>query len=337
MANELANFADGIIIPQLSLNNFLDDNFETPITKINKELRPFIHNIKVAHLNAVSIPKHRDEIARVLSLTQFDVFGVSETNIKPATPKNLYQIPGYKLIRADRTHTTKGGVGIYFRDIYQPQKIQIQYDNLQPEIIFAEVEINRCKIAVGVIYKTPLTSYTVYAEIQEIIAFITTKYSHVILLGDYNIDMLKKNRESDFFKNVILEPFSLHQMIREPTRITNATATLIDHITVTSPEHVKLTGVADFPGISDHCMVYMSYNIKRPKFKPIKIIRRDFKNFDKNDFIREIDRAPWGNILTIDDTNQELNIDDKVTIVENIYREHIDKHAPFKEIVIKNP
>ena len=339
MANELANFADGIIIPQLSLTDFLGngDDFETPITKINKELLQYIHNIKVAHLNAVSIPKHRDEVSRVLSLTQFDVFGVSETSIKPGTPKNLYQIPGYKLIRADRTHTTKGGVGIYFRDIYQPKKIQIQYDNLQPEMIFAEVEINRCKIAVGVIYKTPLTSYTVYAEIQEILAFITTKYSHVILLGDYNIDMLKNNRESDFFKNVILEPFSLHQMIREPTRITSATATLIDHITVTSPEHVKLTGVADFPGISDHCMVYMSYNIKKPKFKPVKITRRDFKNFDKNVFIREMDRAPWGNILTIDDSNQELNIDDKVTIVENIFREHIDKHAPLKEIIVKKP
>ena len=124
MANELANFADGIIIPQLGLTDFLGngDDFETPITKINKELQQFIHNIKVAHLNAVSIPKHRDEISRVLSLTQFDVFGVSETSIKPGTPKNLYQIPGYKLIRADRTHTTKGGVGIYFRDIYQPKK-----------------------------------------------------------------------------------------------------------------------------------------------------------------------------------------------------------------------
>ena len=62
MANELANFADGIIIPQLGLTDFLGngDDFETPITKINKELLQYIHNIKVAHLNAVSIPKHRD-------------------------------------------------------------------------------------------------------------------------------------------------------------------------------------------------------------------------------------------------------------------------------------
>ena len=50
-----------------------------------------------------------------------------------------------------------------------------------------------------------------------------------------------------------------------------------------------------------------------------------------------MDRAPWGNILTIDDSNQELNIDDKVTIVENIFREHIDKHAPLKEIIVKKP
>ena len=339
MANELATFADGINIPEFQIANFLEnvDNFQTPITKINKEMQQYIHNIKIAHLNAVSIPKHRDEISRVLSLTAFDILGVSETNIKPGTPRNLFQLPGYKLIRADRTHTTKGGVGVYFKDMYQPKKISIKYEKLQPELVFAEVEINRCKIAIGVIYKSPAASYGVYADIQEILAFITTKYSHVILLGDFNIDMLKKNRPSEFFSNVILEPFSLHQVIREPTRITKDTATLIDHILVTSPENVKHSGVVDFPGISDHCMIYMAYNIKRPKFKPVKILRRDFKNFDKNAFVRDMDTAPWGNIHTLDENNQEIEIDDKVTIIENIFREHIDNHAPLKEVTIKRP
>ena len=36
--------------------------------------------------------------------------------------------------------------------------------------------------------------------------------------------------------------------------------------------------------------------------------------------------APWGNIEAVDDDD----IDNKVTIFENIHREIIDKHAPFR-------
>ena len=65
----------------------------------------------------------------------------------------------------------------------------------------------------GVVYKSPKTSYRIYAEIQEILAFITTKYNHVMLLSDFNIDMLKNDRESDFLNKVILQPFNLKQII----------------------------------------------------------------------------------------------------------------------------
>ena len=141
---------------------------------------------------------------------------------------------GYKFLKHDRIHTTKGGVGAYFKDIYNPKKIDIRYDGLQPEMIFIEVEINKNKIAIGIIYKSPATSYGIFAEIQEILAFITTKYPHVILMGDFNIDLLKNDRPSNFFREVIMQPFDLHQIIVEPTRITENTATSINHFLVTN-------------------------------------------------------------------------------------------------------
>ena len=337
MLNALATFADAIAIPDFQFPDFYDDNLHTPITKINSELEQFKNFIRFGHLNAVSVPKHREEIYRVIRETLLDIFAVCETNIKPGTPSHLYQMPGYKLIRADRTHSAKGGLGVYCKSEYNPKKIAIKYEKLQPELLFIELEINRNKVAVGVIYKSPAASYGVYAEIQEIIAFITTKYKHVIIMGDFNIDLLKNDRPSNFFRNTILKPFSLHQVINEPTRITENTATSIDHIFVTESENVKHSGVADFPGISDHCMIYMAYSLKRPKFKPVKIVRRDFKHFNENDYIADMEIAPWGNIHTLGEDNNEISIDDKVTVLENIFRENIDKHAPLKEITIKKP
>ena len=42
--------------------------------------------------------------------------------------------------------------------MYKPKKINIRYEALQPELLFAEVEINKNKVAVGVVYKSPKTS-----------------------------------------------------------------------------------------------------------------------------------------------------------------------------------
>ena len=339
--NGLTAVANDVTIPIFTIDNNLDNlftnNMELPISKIKSQFEPYEHLLKFGHLNTVSIPKHKDELYRLISLLDFDFFAASETNIKPSTPSRLYKMPGYKFIHKDRTHTTKGGVGIYFKDIYKPQKIEVNYDNLHPEMLFCEVEINRNKVAIGVVYKTPAESYRIYEEIQEILAFITTKYKHVVLLGDFNVDLLKKNRESEFFNNVILEPFSLHQIIKEPTRYSETTATCIDHISVTEHDSVKMHGVAAFPGISDHCLVYMAYSLKRDKFKPITIIKRDYRNFKKEDFIADMEFAPWGNIHTIDENGLEINIDDKVTVLENIFKENIDRHAPFREVTIKRP
>ena len=94
--NALATFADAIAIPDFQFPDFYDDNLHTPITKINSELEQFKNFIRFGHLNAVSVPKHREEIYRVIRETLLDIFAVCETNIKPGTPSHLYQMPGYK-------------------------------------------------------------------------------------------------------------------------------------------------------------------------------------------------------------------------------------------------
>ena len=43
--------------------------------------------------------------------------------------------------------------------------------------------------------------------------------------------------------------------------------------------------------------------------------------------------APWGNILAVGDED----IDNKVTIFENVHREIIDKHAPFRTFRVTRP
>ena len=312
----------------------LNNNFTTPSREINFKFKNYENLAKLAHVNARSIPKHIHEIDKIVSETKLDILGVSETFISENTPTSIYQIPGYKFINKSRDKKCRGGIGIYVNENLPVKVIKLSTELVQPEMLFVEVVIGNSKMAIGVIYKSPLIPYAVYAAIHENLVAITSKYEHCLVMGDMNINHLLPDSSScKFFTTYVTEPFAFTQVITDPTRITATTSTLIDIMLTACPENVKVQGVVDTPGISDHCLTFMAYSLKKPKFKPKMVTRRDFRKFNKDAFLRDMALAPWGNIEAVDDDD----IDNKVTIFENIHRDIIDKHAPFRTFRVTRP
>ena len=68
-------------IPDISID------FSTPIEFINNKLKCFHKNLNGIHINAQSIPKHYDEIVRLLIETKIDFLAISETFVCDKTPK----------------------------------------------------------------------------------------------------------------------------------------------------------------------------------------------------------------------------------------------------------
>lgn len=309
----------------------------TPCNVIKKKFENFEGLLKIGHVNACSVPKHLHEIDKIINEANFDILGISETFITANTPKTAFGIPGFKFFNAGRINSSRGGVGIYLNANYSAKIIKLPSDLIQPEMIFVEVTVGVVKMAVGIIYRSPLIPYSVFAAIHENLAFVTAKYEHCIILGDCNIDHFKVDSSPlKFFNSYVTEPFAFTQIVEEPTRIAktknNISSTLIDIMLTTNPGNVKVHGVVD-TGISDHCLTFMAYSIKKPKFKAKIISRRDFRNFNETSFIKDIEKAPWGNILAVADDD----IDNKVTIFENIYREIVNRHAPFKTFRVTRP
>ena len=60
------------------------------------------------------------------------------------------------------------------------------------------------------------------------------------------------------------QTFSLTEIIKEPTRITCSTSTLLDHILTNSSEKVSQKDMID-EAISDHQLIYCTRKIKRIK------------------------------------------------------------------------
>jgi exonuclease III len=312
----------------------ISHDFFTPIEIIKSKLKNLKNNLTSFHINAQSIPKHYDEIVRILTETGVDILGVSETFVCEKTPKIFYEIPGYKFFHKDRTMKSRGGTGIYIKEGIDCKEIKLCKEVSQPEICFVEVKCKNTKLAVGVIYKSPLISYTQYAVLTEILAPIITGYEHHIVMGDFNIDHLKPDSSAcKFFREHVSEPFDLSQVITEPTRITDTSGTLIDLFLVSYPDNVKASGVVDFPAIGDHCLIFLSYAIKKPKFTPKIIIKRKMDNFNIEQFKNDIAVAPWGSLSAF----EYGDLDNKITVVENIYRDIMDKHCPKIEMRVTHP
>ena len=314
----------------------IENCYKTPASQINSDLSDYDNLFLVGHINARSVPKHIHEIKKLFDETNLDCIGVSETFIKSHTPKSLHKIPGFKFFRKDRSSNYGGGIGIFIRDSLakNAKVIKLPQTFSQPETLFIEVTIKNTKVAVGVIYKPPKIPYGVFATVQESFAYVTTKYPHTIISGDFNINFLDpESYPTSFFQLNVTEPFGLTQVIKEPTRITPTSSTLLDLFLVSNYDNVKKSGVVDVPGISDHCLIYMAYAIRKPKFTPKVFTQRDFHNFSQESFMHDIQLAPWENVYAVRDDE----LDNKATIFENIFNTVLDNHAPFKTFTVKHP
>ena len=100
---------------------------------------------------------------------------------------------------------------------------------------------------------------------------------------------------------------------------------LIDLILTTKDHLVRSTGVVPL-GISDHCLVYTTLKLtsKRP---PPKIIHvRNFKNFNKTDFMTDVERIPFHVLEVFDDK------DDALWGWEQLFKDVCNTHAPYKDV-----
>ena len=192
LSNEF-NFEESIFNLKETSVAPLDIDFPTVTELINFKLKNHENLLKLGHINARSVPKHVHEIDRILSETAIDILCVSETFISKDTPENICKIPGYNLVHIDRTSQSRGGIAIYISDQFEYKVIKLPVKLVQPQMAFIEVTVGKIKVAVGVLYRSPLIPYTIYAAIHENLVTVTTKYDHVILMGDSNIDHLKPN------------------------------------------------------------------------------------------------------------------------------------------------
>ncbi len=124
-------------------------------------------------------------------------------------------------------------------------------------------------------------------------------------MGDFNIDLLKSDSDSTNWLDLI-ENFQFSQLISEPTRNTDKTASLIDHMFTSTPERVRAVEVAKI-NISDHFPTIAVFKDSfGSKHTHTSIKYRCYKTFNEERFIEDLDNAPWEQLQYIDNVDESL-------------------------------
>ena len=134
------------------------------------------------------------------------------------------------------TEASKGGARLYVAEKYDfKQRADLMiYKTKELESVFIEANNKKGKnLIVGCIYRYPCMSVDEFNNdyFNKMLEKINKEKKDIILMGDFNINLLNHDSKSDTheFLNLI-QSFPLTPHILKPTRITNRTKTLIDNI-----------------------------------------------------------------------------------------------------------
>ena len=356
--NQIGELTDEIDSSEFDLNNRISeilvsckyqhpDNIKTPS---NRE-------IKILSLNVRSLVKNisnfREEIE---TFSKFDLICLNETNCKISNLPNglddieIEQFYEPFIKEPARKSGKGGGLALYVnKRVCDYDKIQELEHNLSPEEVtcgeFQLLKINnfkngnKTKIIVN-FYRSPSTSPKKFLEKFENVLRGLDRHSRkqIVFLGDANIDLIKYDTDA-YSQDLIslLEKYGFAQTVSKPTRVTDHSATLIDHVYTNHVTNVISCNVVTLD-MSDHLAVsttislgvtpslnerFRSQRVKNNNTS-LKLEVRVFNEAYHAKFKELIESETW------DDATSSTCADEQYNSIYQTYMKHYNTAYPLK-------
>ena len=288
----------------------------------------------IASLNINGLRSHLDEVQLLIRSLGIHILALNETKLDPNYPKELTSLPGYQQERLDRT-SSGGGVSIYIWDsIKYKLRSDVPVDDL--EIICIELEPPKSKPFLVLAWNRPPSDPVAsFDKLEKVLSYLDKEGKEIILLGDTNCDLTTKQANQPIDNDTkhvtsLYELFSFNQLIKEPTRVTLDTSSIIDHIATNCARNIITSGAHDV-SVSDHYMVYYIRKFNGAVEKGHKMIKtRKMKNFNEQAFLSDVAGINWEQMLTETD---DINV--LVNHWTSIFSLIIDKHAPLRNACLR--
>ena len=151
-------------------------------------------------------------------------------------------------------------------------------------------------------------------------------------MGDFNIDLLKYDHNTDSASFLDLYTNFLLPYISTPSRVTTHSRTLIDNIFSSNTEDGLISGNI-ISTISDHYAQFLLMkNTKIKQKETTDIYRHDFKNFNELQFKSDLCNIDWKSVLEINKKDVDFSFSKFFETFNNL----LQKHAPIKKLSNKD-
>ena len=265
--------------------------------------------LNIFHLNIHYLYSKIDEIKVLLSQhLNIHMLCFCETFLNDTYGDNELCLDSYKLFRKDR-NTLGGGLAIYIKDdISCVQRVDLEHPEV--ESIWLEIQQPNSKnFLLCYSYRPPSSNSEWLTHFSHSLekAFLETK--ECLVLGDFNFDLIKSDTKTKSWCE-LMDSLSYAQLVTRPTRVTNGSATLIDHLFSNQPQNIYTVTVPMY-SVSDHYPVCLTRKIspnyiKGPLHKTIEF--RSLKHFDVEKFLSDLTLQPWSLMDTFDSPDDLLDL-----------------------------
>ena len=281
------------------------------------------------HLNIQSIVSKIDMISAEYSCHDILSFTESWLNENTSTDQQCLEIPDYKFppFRRDRSNKVGGGVIVYVKNTVNCTiRPDLHVGSL--ECIWLEIKLNNKKYLYGTFYIPPTSDLQTWRNIEHSIDLALNCNYDIILTGDFNINQLNNNINDKI--GSLMTQFSLHQLITEPTYVTEHSSSLLDLILVSNPLSVLFTDVGAplLEQVRYHLPVI---GLLHHSSKPLTSYKRKIFLYDKGDFDsyrQQLTDVDWETLFGHND------VDTIVDIITNTILNIADNTIPNRFITV---
>lgn len=323
-------------------NAIFDSVYLSPHSLSSKFALLSSSSLSIVHINCRSLLPKLTEIRDLLDILPVSILALSETWIDKNS-EDLVNLPGYQFVHRPREQGHWGGVGFFIKNELSFSIVQnVKCTNACTyEGLLLRIPMKTGSILVGILYRPPgqeLDKFT--DEVEALLSELSPQNKDIILLGDFNIDLLKVNihKQTTNFYNCLLAHHFL-PIITRPTRITDHSATLIDHIFTTAWPRVAASSIIT-SDISDHLPTFVHLNCETKL--PTKSATDNFRiisNEGISTFQEALSTIDWSPI-----TQACINYDPNKAYDDfmTIYKELYDRVFPIsvsrgRKVTLKNP
>ena len=310
--NDLKNLYNNDVYNNLNFHYFTPDTFNI---KMNSYWLK--SDFSLFHLNIRSLNKNGDELCQFLNTINcdFDVLVLSEIWSCNVTHfSNL--ISGYNFYYDIPDSGNVGGVGIYVRstllhNIVDVYKISSS-NECRVENLWMEVTKGCSKYIIGGIYRHPGHRITTFMQkFDNVLSQIGHYKLPCLIAGDINIDLKKFQTHTDtkaYLDTLLVNNFV--PVVVMPTRISDTSATLIDHVYYYDPirttRNSVITGGNFWCDLTDHLPNFVflqNYSGTEYQSDDLPYVRlHSVKNIEK--FKTAINNVSWNKLSQYKNVNE---------------------------------